>query len=248
VTLADEYQFAWRSWDAALHLLPRLHGTTVFDMGCGIGDLSAELAARGARVVGFDENDELLQAARARCIPDASFRRADLRSLSCPGAAADGLWCSFTAAYFVRLDEVLAQWRKLLRPHGWIAMVEVDELFGHEPVRARTRTLLDGYAREAFMAARYDAHMGGKLAGFLAHAGFTDCRRFELEDQELSFEGPAGPEILKAWEERFFRMAPLRDFCGAEYVDVRDDFLACLGHERHRFRCRVRGAFARRPR
>ena len=70
--LIDEYrrQFAWRDWDRVLDALPDLRGQTVLDLGCGVGDLAASLAARGAKVIGFDLNEELLRAARSRQLVD----------------------------------------------------------------------------------------------------------------------------------------------------------------------------------
>src|SRR5688572_23976102 len=81
MTLADEYrnQFGWRRWARILDELPAMDGKLVLDLGCGVGDLAAALVARGARVIGFDTNETLLEAARARGISGAEFRNADLR-------------------------------------------------------------------------------------------------------------------------------------------------------------------------
>ena len=56
VSLSSQYkrQFGWRDWASILKELPPLHGQTVLDLGCGVGDLAAELVARGARVIGCD--------------------------------------------------------------------------------------------------------------------------------------------------------------------------------------------------
>ena len=102
MSLAQHYrrQFAWRDWGTILAELPSLTQQTILDVGCGVGDVAAALVARGARVVGFDANEELLREARNRGLTNAEFRSADLRTISDLGVAADGLWCSFTAAYF----------------------------------------------------------------------------------------------------------------------------------------------------
>jgi 2-polyprenyl-3-methyl-5-hydroxy-6-metoxy-1,4-benzoquinol methylase len=73
VSLAGEYrrQSGWRSGPDILAALPRLEGATVLDLGCGVGDQAALLAARGARVLGFDMNEELLGEARSRSIAGA---------------------------------------------------------------------------------------------------------------------------------------------------------------------------------
>ncbi|UCC82866.1 MAG: class I SAM-dependent methyltransferase [Gemmatimonadota bacterium] len=173
MTIVDIYrsQWKWRSWSTVFDALPDVSGTTVLDLGCGIGDQAAELAARGAHVVGFDMNDDLLEAARSRRIPNAEFRRADLRALPDPGVLADGLCCSFTAAYFTDLAFVLPQWCKHLRPRAWVALTEVDDLFGHAPLSDRANNAFQGYVRQALAAGRYDFRMGRKLRDYAERAG-----------------------------------------------------------------------------
>jgi SAM-dependent methyltransferase len=236
MSLADEYrrQYAWRPWAAILDALPPLRGTTVMDLGCAVGDQTAALAARGARVIGFDASEELVGAARARELDGVEFRVADLRRLGDPGVKADGIWCSFAAAYFPDLPDLLVAWATHLRPGGWIALTEIDDLFGHRPLGGRTQSLLADYARDALRAGRYDFHMGRKLAGHLEQAGFAVTKLLDLEDRELAFRGAAAPDVLDAWRARFDRMALLRDFCGVEFEEVRDDFLRCLARSDHR--------------
>jgi len=241
MSLVTEYkrQFGWRAWPAVFAALPPLGGRTVLDLGCGVGDLAAALVARGARVIGIDLNRELLDAARARGLPNAEFRSGDLRALPDPGVAADGIWCSFAAAYLPDLAPALASWARHLRPGGWIALTEIDDLFGHEPLSERSRALFEAHARDALAAGRYDFRMGRKLRGHLERAGFTVSREFTLKDRELSFDGPALPEVTVAWRERFDRLKLFRDFCGAEFEAVRAEFLGCLARVDHRSTAKV---------
>jgi SAM-dependent methyltransferase len=246
--LADQYrrQAAWRSWNRILDALPPLAGQTVLDLGCAIGDQAALLAARGARVLGIDANPELLAAARSREIPGASFREVDLRTFTGPGESFDGLWCSFTAAYFPNLPSALKAWTTNLRPGGWIALTEVDDLFAHEPVHSETRRLLEAYEDESLAADRYDFRMGRRLVDHIRAAGLSVTQKLNLPDRELSFEGPALLEVLEAWRARFDRMQLLRKFCGARFELVRDDFLQCLGSVDHRASARVFACFGRK--
>jgi len=241
MSLSNEYkrQFAWRAWPKIFDALPVLQGQTILDLGCGIGDQSAEIADRGARVIGIDMNEDLLREAQARSLGNAEFRRADLCTLSDLDVAADGLWCSFTAAYFPDLPSVLASWAKLLRPGAWVAMTEIDDLFGHEPLGTRNKELLEAYARDALAMKRYDFHMGRKLRGHLERSGFTVSRVLDLDDQELSFAGPARPEIIEAWRNRFERLKLLRDLCGPNFEQLKEEFLACLARADHRSKAKV---------
>ena len=105
MSLADDYgrQKSWRPWPEIYAALPPIEGQTVLDLGCNVGDQSAELAARGARVIGIDANEELLGVARSRGIVGVEFRHADLSSVSDFGVVADGIWASFSPAFFTDL-------------------------------------------------------------------------------------------------------------------------------------------------
>jgi ubiquinone/menaquinone biosynthesis C-methylase UbiE len=234
MSLSSEYkrQFGWRAWPAIFDALPSLHGQTVLDLGCGVGDLAAEFVARGARVVGVDMNEELVREARSRALSNAEFRVADLRRLPDLGIAADGIWCSFAAAYFPDLPAVLTAWARSLRSGGWVALTEIDDLFGHEPLSARTKELFRAYA-ERVLAAGYDVHMGRKLRAHLEHCGFSVAKILTLDDQELSFSGPARPDVLDGWRARFDRMKLLRDVCGPDIDHVQVEFLDCLRRADH---------------
>jgi SAM-dependent methyltransferase len=246
MSLAHEYrrQLEWRDWSAILAALPPLRQQTVLDIGCGVGGVAAELVARGARVVGFDANEELLDEARSRELPNAEFRSADLRTIADCGVAADGVWCSYAAAYFPELSTRLAAWSTNLKNGGWIALTEIDDLFGHEPLSDSTKALLRGYAAGALAAGRYDFHMGRKLRDHLERAGFRVARTLATSDAELSFHGPARPDVVDAWRSRIDRMKLLRDYCGASFEQVRDEFLGCLAHPEHTCSARVYSCIA----
>ncbi len=236
MSLSNYYkrQFGWRDWPTIFDALPPVQGQTVLDLGCGVGDLAAEFVARGARVVGVDMNEELIREARSRQLSNAEFRIGDLRTFPDLGVAVDGLWCSFTAAYLPDLPTALAAWARNVKPGGWIALTEIDDLFGHEPLSVRTNALLTAYAEDALAAGRYDFHMGRKLSDHLERSGFTVSKVLTLNDQELSFSGPARPDVLDAWRGRFNGMKLLRDFCGSNIEQVHEEFLGCLMREDHR--------------
>lgn len=245
MSLADDYkrQFRWRPWATVIDALPPLAGQTVLDLGCAVGDQAALLAKRGASVIGIDGNAELVAVAKSRGIANVEFQVGDVRRLNLYRPV-HGIWSSFTAAYLVELPVVLASWRTHLQPGGWIALTEVDDLFGHAPLETKSASLLGEYAQESLDQGRYDFQMGKKLAGHLERAGFRISRELSVEDRELGFEGPASADVLEAWRQRFDRMRLLREFCGADFAHVRDEFLRCLGHPEHRSLARVRCCIA----
>ncbi len=62
---------------ACLSLLGDVAGQDVLDAGCGPGLYAAELAGRGARVIGFDQSPRMVELCRQR-VPAGDFRTHDV--------------------------------------------------------------------------------------------------------------------------------------------------------------------------
>ena len=238
MSLVKEYhrQFPWRAWPQALALCPITRGQQVLDLGCGPGDLSAELAVRGVAVTGIDHDPELLAAARTRA-PEGNFEQQDLSELTLP-TRFDGIWCSFTAAYFVAFTTTFARWCTFLKPRAWVCLIDVDDLLGHEPRSDATRDTIERFYGEAVAKRRYDFRVGRQLASALESQGFR-VTTTELPDRELAFDGPASPEVLNAWRARFARMGGLKSVLGKDFPDFTDSFVRALESPQHRALCRV---------
>lgn len=246
LTIIDVYsqQYHWRSWPAIFDVLPELNGQALLDLGCGVGDLAADLSARGASIVGVDVNEELIAYANSRHIPNAVFRKSDLRTFLDTSLYVDGIWSSFTAAYFPALSDILSRWLEHLRPGGWLALTEIDDLFGHYPLSNRTTELLALYVQDALEQSRYDFRMGRKISAMAERVGLEIVHDFSVPDAELSFTGRAAPDVQKAWEIRFDQMHLLHAFCGEEFRLVRDDFLNCLDRADHHCSAKVQCCIA----
>jgi len=192
---AYQQQWKWRAWPALFDALPPLGGQTVLDVGCGVGDQTAELLRRGAgRVIGFDVMEEILAAARARALPNAEFRTQDLRA-PLDALQADGLWSSFGAAYFPDLAAALAGWKPALRPGAWIALTEIDNLWGHEPLSARTKSLFARYASEGLDAWRTRLDWMRFLHDFCG-PDFAELREADPRGRPVVGAGQAGEELV----------------------------------------------------
>jgi SAM-dependent methyltransferase len=243
---ADEYerQYRWRAWQQAYGALPPLAGQRVLDIGCAVGDQARDLASRGADVVAIDGDADLVAYARSRH-RGVTFVAADARDPPIAGAF-DGIWSSFAPAYFPSLVPVLARWRELLRPGGWIALTEMSGLFAHEPLSAKAKQLLEAHARDAFDANRYDFEMGRKLPDHLAAAGFDLESHQLLPDRELTFSGAAAADVLLAWSQRLARMPALRERAARVHPDFTREFLDCLVSPGHTTTCEVHFCLARR--
>jgi trans-aconitate methyltransferase len=248
MSLADDYeqQSRWRRFEEALGHVPVAAGQRVLDLGCGVGNVAALLAARGADVVGVDIDDSLLTRARERH-PQLRFEKRDINTLDVAALGRfDGIWSSFVAAYFADLPAFVGRLRDLIEDGGWVALVEIDDLLGHEPRSpAVAKEIADFYAW-ARANGGYGFVHGHALAPALRDAGFTILHESSLEDAELSFRGPASDDVLAAWRARFARMGGMQSFFGARFDGVTTAILDAMATPSHRSLCRVVLVVARR--
>jgi SAM-dependent methyltransferase len=247
-SLAEQYrrQDRWRRWDEVLARLPLAPGQRVRDLGCGVGQMTARLSRLGAEVVGIDSNEELLTAARV-AHPGIRFVHLDLRGLTPDRLGhVDGLWASFVAAYFPDLEPVLARWCDFLRPGGWVALVEIDDLLGHEPLPSRFRDEILRFYDQARRAGRYDFEAGRKLAAAARAVGLKVMHEGTLPDDELAFDGAAAPDVLEAWRKRLQRVVGLKMFMRERFDDYARILLDTLASPNHRSSARVCWVVARR--
>jgi trans-aconitate methyltransferase len=108
--------------DLVADLAPRA-GERILDVGCGDGELTAAIAASGARVVGVDSSAAMVEAARARGLEAHAVAAEELAYES----EFDAVF-SNAALHWVRdQDRALAALARALRPGGRL----VAEMGGH---------------------------------------------------------------------------------------------------------------------
>jgi ubiquinone/menaquinone biosynthesis C-methylase UbiE len=238
MTLAEEYeqQNQWRNWHSYLSQLPIKESDIVLDMGCGTGQVTRLLAERCLHAIGIDHNLELLRTAKENNnLANVSFINSNLSENSrAEIPLADGIWCSFTAAYFPDFQPVLSTWLQCLKPGGWIALIDIDNLFGHNPLSIHSETLFRAHYKKLRDQLTYDFEMGSKLNDYLVANGLTIIYEQNMKDAELSFNGPADNQVLISWQSRLDRMTGFKNALGSnQFERIKNEFLNCLSDNSH---------------
>ncbi|WP_114392097.1 class I SAM-dependent methyltransferase [Oleisolibacter albus] len=181
---------------AVLDWLDVQAGERILDLGCGDGTLTAELAARGAQVLGVDADASMVEATRARGLEarQASGEALPLE-LSYNGGF-DAVFSNAALHWMPDADLVAAGVYRTLRPGGRF----VAEMGGQGNVEAVRHALIDGLDRRGLDGAAADPWFFpsiGDYASRLEQAGFR-------VEACLLFPRPTPVAAgLRAWLETF---------------------------------------------
>jgi SAM-dependent methyltransferase len=144
-SVLDDTPMAWGVWriaESELRVLGDCSGRRVLELGCGAGQWSLALSARGARVVGIDLSEGQLGHARAaarRLGLDVPLVHGDAERLPFGAASFDVVFCDHGAMSFASPDLTVREASRVLKPGGVFAFcmatpvldVCVDQAAGH---------------------------------------------------------------------------------------------------------------------
>jgi demethylmenaquinone methyltransferase/2-methoxy-6-polyprenyl-1,4-benzoquinol methylase len=173
----------WRKLAAEAVVRP---GDRVLDAACGTGDfaIADERAGAGA-VVGVDFSARMLERARRKA-PAIEWRHGDLLELPFPDASFDATTVGFGIRNVSELDRGLQELRRILRPGGRLAVLEITQprgviapffaLWFDRMIPLIGRVVPGGRAYTYLPASVRRFPGAEELAGRLEGAGFTDVR------------------------------------------------------------------------
>jgi len=119
-----------RYTEQAYRMLPPLDNPDVLDIGCGPGGPTVALAKlSGGRVTGIDTHppflDELAELAKSAGISGSvTALRASMFDIPFPDGSFDLVW-SEGAIYLMGFERGLKEWRRLLKPPGYLVVHEM---------------------------------------------------------------------------------------------------------------------------
>jgi predicted TPR repeat methyltransferase len=147
----------------------------LLDLGCGTGLVGVEIAGYARQLVGVDLSPQMLAKARAKNVY-TRLEHADLLAMTrCEADASyDALMAADVFIYLGKIDEIVAEARRLLRAPGWLAF-SVEALAGTDEVGAGSvghrdyRVLPSGrYAQSSAYLERLAAQHGFTVRAFNA--------------------------------------------------------------------------------
>jgi SAM-dependent methyltransferase len=175
--LAAQAELSWPEEFRVLTELGLRDGHAVLDAGCGSGAFTERLRAAlpASPIVALDRDERLLGHARRR-LPRTVAVLGDLAEPPLADASQDVVISRFVFQHLPEPAMVAGRLRRVLRPGGLLAVIEVDAgLWG-----AAVPDMPQGYA-EAYQAMAAEQGDGGgdrfiarRLPGLLAAAGYHD--------------------------------------------------------------------------
>lgn len=173
---------AWRRLAAEAVVQP---GARVLDACCGTGDLAVEAERQGGVVTGLDFAPEMLDRARAKS-STITWVEGDLLELPFADDAFDAATVGFGVRNVADLERALAELRRVLRPGGRLAILEITQprgalrlffsLWFDRVVPALGKLLPGGSAYTYLPASVRRFPTAEELVALLDRAGFSDVR------------------------------------------------------------------------
>jgi trans-aconitate methyltransferase len=211
------FSFVWRHGASLIDLLDPRPAERILDLGCGTGHLAAEIAQRGATVIGLDSSAEMVAQSRAH-YPQMEFVVADAASFRLPEPV-DAVFSNAVLHWVHPPDRAARSIHDVLKPGGRL----VAEFGGRGNVEAVVSTLVDVLAarghHEAAAANPWYFPSIAEYATLLEDAGLEPVL-LQLYDRPTLLDGDE--DGLSGW---------LRMFAGSFLATVPDEAYSDIAAE-----------------
>lgn len=237
-TLANQAEAIWPQESRLFSRYALPAGAQILDVGCGTGEATLRLSAifQGASLItGLDLMPELLSLARQRLVdhgtssgPEIRFEQGDGFHLPFEAASIDLLVCRHVTQLVPDAKQLLSEFRRVLRPGGWLHVLSEDYAMLHFPPRAGVDP--DRLWHEAVVpfttATGTDARIGRKTLPLLRELGFShlSVQYLTVDTERVPREILAG--IFIAWRDGYAEA--LAEHSQLDLVAVRQLFDAVI--------------------
>jgi trans-aconitate methyltransferase len=111
-----KHAFVFEYGNSLIDWLQPQSGETILDLGCGTGELTAQLAQKGAIVTGMDASPAMIESASAH-FPDIAFKVADATTFSFPQQF-DGIFSNATLHWVREKEKAIERMYAQLKKGG----------------------------------------------------------------------------------------------------------------------------------
>ena len=213
----QNHDFVWKYGESLIELLSPKLGERILDLGCGTGQLTQQLAAAGAEVMGIDADASMIRQAQQN-YPDLRFETADARTFQAPQPC-DAVF-SNAVLHWVKDPEPVIDclWRSLIPGGRFVA-----EFGGRGNVQGIVDALYAvleqmGQSSSTALNPWYFPSIG-EYAGLLEHRGFRVTYAVLFERPTPLVGGANGmANWLRMFANRFF--ADLSDAAQNEVIQA----------------------------
>jgi len=205
---AEQYEgkhsFVWRLGAGVVELLAPKSGERILDIGCGTGQLTAEIAKQGAQVVGLDNSANMIGQARQN-YPGLSFVLGDATCFHFEEPF-DAVFSNAALHWVKQADAAAESIGRALKPGGRF----VAEFGGQGNTRSVLKALHAALGEDSDARCPWYYPSVGEYASLLDRHGLQ-VRHAELFDRPTPLEGENG---MEDW---------LRMFCGSFFKGMPTD-------------------------
>jgi trans-aconitate methyltransferase len=191
----SRHSYVWTLAADLVELLAARAGERIVDLGCGTGHLTAQIAERGADVMGIDASAEMVEQAREN-YPQLDFRVGDARTFSVDGPV-DAVFSNATLHWVKDAAAAAGRIALALRPGGRF----VAEFGGAGNVREVSRAIASGLA--AVGAPAFEEISPWFYPSIAQYSAILEAAGLEMTFATL-FERPTVIEAgLRGWVEMY---------------------------------------------
>jgi trans-aconitate methyltransferase len=197
-----QHSYVWRLGAGVVELLAPRPAERILDVGCGTGQLTAEIAKQGAQVVGLDSSATMIGQARQN-YPGLAFVLGDATSFRFEEPF-DAVFSNAALHWVKQADAAAGSIERALKPGGRF----VAEFGGNGNTRSILSALRAALGRESDVRCPWYYPSVAQYASVLERNGLEVCHA-ELFDRPTPLEGENGMEDwLRMFADSFFKGMP----------------------------------------
>lgn len=201
----DKYAFVSKYGEDLIGWLAPQKGERILDVGCGTGQLAAEIAEYGARVTGMDLSAPMIEKAK-NAYPALTFDVKDLRDFAY-GEPFDAVFSNAALHWVDDQQSAIACMHRALKSGGRLVLEMGGKGNVQEIIQAVDEAMWEAGCRESLTGEGWYFPSLGEYTTLLEKAGFRVTTALHF-DRETRLEGGMDGWIRMFGEFFFRRLAP----------------------------------------